>query len=143
MFICKALPQNFKVRRLTFRNISKRTRTGVFQRTLTLFHRHYSLERNKKICGNVFLDNFQTKRTKKSKQIGQEKVALTITGAGVVARKLTFSNNISELLDGAPPAPRWLFHYITVTSHAAGLSRTVIVSIAQVTQSNKVDVKGA
>ena len=34
------LPQNFKVRRLTFRNISKRTKTGVFQRTLTLFHRH-------------------------------------------------------------------------------------------------------
>ena len=50
-----------------------------------------------------------------------------ITGAGVVARKLTFSNSISELLDGAPPAPRWLFRYITVTSHAAGLSRTVIV----------------
>ena len=46
-------------------------------------------------------------------------------GAGVVARKLTFSNNnISELLDGAPPAPRWLFDYITVTSHVAGLSRT-------------------
>ena len=28
--------------------------------------------------------------------------ALTIMGAGVVARKLTFSNNISKLLDGAP-----------------------------------------
>ena len=48
-------------------------------------------------------------------------------GSGVVARKLTFSNKVSELLDGAPPAPRWLFHYITVTSHAAVLSRTVIV----------------
>ena len=119
------LPQNFKVRRLTFRNISKRTKTGVLQRILTLFHRHYSLERNKKNLWQPFLDNFQTKRTKKkSKQIGQEKVALTITGAGVVARKLTFSNNISELLDGAPPAPRWLFDYITVTSHVAGLSRT-------------------
>ena len=68
------------------------------------------------------------KNKKKSKQIGQGKVALTITGAGVVARKLTFSNNISELLDGAPPAPRWLFDYITVTSHVAGLSRTRIVS---------------
>ena len=74
-----------------------------------------------------FLDNFQTKRTKKSKQIGQEKVAVTITGAGVVARKLTFSNNISELLDGAPPAPRWLFDYFTVTSDVAGLSRTPLV----------------
>ena len=36
-------------------------------------------------------------------------------GAGVVARKLTFSNKVSELLDGA------------VTSYAAGLSRTVYV----------------
>ena len=117
MFIYKRLPQNFKVRRLTFRNISKRTKTGVLQRILTLFHRHYLLERNKKNLWQPFLDNFQTKRTKKkSKQIGQEKVALTITGAGVVARKLTFSNNISELLDGAPPAPRWLFDYITVTT---------------------------
>ena len=35
-------------------NISKRTKTGVLQRILTLFHRHYSLERNKKICGNLF-----------------------------------------------------------------------------------------
>ena len=78
---------------------------------MATFFRQFSDEENKK---------------KKSKQIGQEKVALTITGAGVVAQKLTFSNNISELLDGAPPAPRWLFHYITVTSHAAGLSRTVI-----------------
>ena len=110
VFIHKALPQNFKVRRLTFRNISKRTKTGVLQRILTLFHRHYSLDRRwiKKSVA-IFLDNFQTKRTKKSKQIGQGKVALTITGAGVVARKLTFSNNISALLDGAPPAPRWLF----------------------------------
>ena len=40
VFIYKTLPQNFKVRRLTFRNISKRTKTGVFQRTLTLFHHH-------------------------------------------------------------------------------------------------------
>ena len=78
------------------------------------------VERNKKNLWQLFLDNFQRKRTKKkSKQIGQEKVALMITGAGVVARKLTFSNKVSELLDGAPPAPRWLFHYITVTSHAA------------------------
>ena len=94
---------------------------------MATFFRQFSDEENKK----------------KSEQIGQEKVALTITGAGVVARKLTFSNNISELLDGAPPAPRWLFDYITVTSHEAGLSRTVIdrESIAQVTQSNK--VKGA
>ena len=128
MFIYKRLPQNFIVRRLTFRNISKRTKTGVFQRTLSLFDRHYSLERNKKNLWQPFLDNFQTKRTKKSKQIGQEKVAVMITGAGVVARKSTFSNNISELLDGAPPAPRWLFHYITVSSHAAGSSRTLIVS---------------
>ena len=75
---------------------------------MATFFRQFSDEENKK----------------KSKQIGQEKVALTITGAGVVARKLTFSNNISELLDGAPPAPRWLFDYITVTSHVAGLSRT-------------------
>ena len=79
---------------------------------MATFFRQFSDEENKK----------------KSKQIGQEKVALTITGAGVVARKLTFSNNISELLDGAPPAPRWLFDYITVTSHVAGLSRTLIVS---------------
>ena len=118
MFIYKRLPQNFKVRRLTFRNILKRTKTGVFQRTLTLFHRHYSLERNKKICGKLFWTIFRRREQKKSKQIGQEKVALMITGAGVVARKLTFSNNISELLDGTPPAPWWLFHYITVTSHA-------------------------
>ena len=76
---------------------------------------------------------------KKSKENGQEKVALTITGAGVVARKLTFSNKVSELLDGAPPAPRWLFHYITVTGRA-GLSRTAIAQL-RVTQSNK--VKGA
>ena len=132
VFIYKTLPQNFKVRRLTFRNISKRAKTGVFQRSLTLFHRHYSLERNKKNLWQRFLDNFQTKRTKKkSKQIGQEKVALTITGAGVVARKLTFSNDISELLDGAPPAPRWLFHYITVTSRAAGLSRTATVIVSR------------
>ena len=68
---------------------------------MATFFRQFSDEENKK----------------KSEQIGKEKVALTITGAGVVARKLTFSNNISELLDGAPPAPRWLFHYITVTSH--------------------------
>ena len=131
MFIYKTLPQNFKVQRLTFRNISKRTKTGVFQRTLTLFHRHYSLERNKKKSVARFFRQFSDEENKKkSKQIGQEKVALTITGAGVVARKLAFSNNISELLDGAPPAPRWLFHYITVTSHAAGLSRSVIVSSA-------------
>ena len=77
---------------------------------------------------------------KKSKEIGQEKVALTITGAGVVARKLTFSNKVSELLDGAPPAPRWLFHYITVTGRA-GLSRTCDrekIAQLRVTQSNKV-----
>ena len=79
---------------------------------MATFFRQFSDEENKK----------------KSKQIGQEKVALTITGAGVVARKPTFSNNISELFDGAPPAPRWLFDYITVTSHVAGLSRTRIVS---------------
>ena len=78
--------------------------------------------------GTFFRQFSDEENKKKSKQIGQEKVALTITGAGVVARKLTFSNNISELLDGAPPAPRWLFHYITVRSHVAGLSRTVIVS---------------
>ena len=66
----------------------------------------------------TFFRQFSDEENKtKSKQIGQEKVALTITGAGVVARKLTFSNIISELLDGAPPAPRWLFDYITVTSH--------------------------
>ena len=107
MFIYKKLPQNFKVRRLTFRNISKSTKTGVLQRILTLFHRHYSLEMNKKNLWQPFLDNFQTKRTKKSKQIGQGKVALTITGAGVVARKLTFSNNISELfsLEPRPSSP--------------------------------------
>ena len=120
MLIYKTLPQNFKVRRLTFRNISKRTKTGVLQRILTLFHRHYSLEVNKKICSNFFRQ-FSDEENKKSKQVGQGKVALTITGAGVVARKLTFSINISELLDGAPPAPRWLFDYITVTSHVAGL----------------------
>ena len=28
-------------------------------------------------------------------------------------RTFSFSNKVSELLDGAPPAPRWLFHYIT------------------------------
>ena len=61
--------------------------------------------------------------------MGREKAALTVTGAGVVARNVTFSNNISELVDGAPTAPQWLFHYITVTSHAAGLSRTVIIII--------------
>ena len=72
----------------------------------------------------VFLGREQKKKVSKS----VKKVALTITGAGVVARKLTFSNKVSELLDGDPPAPRWLFHYITVTSHVAGLSRTVIVS---------------
>ena len=78
---------------------------------MATFFRQFSDEENKK----------------KSKQIGQEKVALTITGAGVVARKLTFSNKLSELLDGAPPAPPWLFDYITVTSHVAGLSRTLIM----------------
>ena len=125
------MPQNFKVRRLTFPNISKRTKTGVFQHTLALFHRHYSLERNKKSVAMFFRQfSDEENKKKKSKQIGQEKVPLTITGAGVVARKLLFSNNISELLDGAPPAPRWLFHYITVTISAAGLSRTVIVSSA-------------
>ena len=46
----------------------------------------------------TFFRQFSDEENKKSKQIGQEKVALTITGAGVVARKLTFSNNISELL---------------------------------------------
>ena len=65
VFIYKRLPQNFKVRRLTFRNILKRTKTGVLQRILTLFHRHYPLERNKKNLWQPFLDNFQTKRTKK------------------------------------------------------------------------------
>ena len=100
-----------------------------FTTYLDLFHRHYSLERNKKKSVATFSDNFQMKRTKKkSKQIGQEKVALTIMGAGVFARKLTSSNKVSELLDGAPPAPRWLFDYITVTSHVVGLSRTLIVS---------------
>ena len=39
-----------------------------------------------------------------------------IRGAEVVARKLTFSNKIRELLDGAPPVPRWLFRYIIVTT---------------------------
>ena len=146
VFIYKTLPQNFKVRRLTFPNISKRSKTGVFQRTLTLFHRHYSLERNKKKSVATFFRQFSDEENKKkSKQIGQEKVALTITGAEVVARKLTFSNNISELymLDGAPPAPRWLFHYITVKSHAAGMHMGLSCTcgdrewIAQVTQSNK------
>ena len=66
--------------------------------------------------GTFFRQFSDEENKKKSKQIGQRKVALTITGAGVVARKSTFSNNISELLDGAPSAPRWLFDYITVTS---------------------------
>ena len=60
----------------------------------------------KKSVATFFRQFPDEENKKKSKQIGQEKVALTITGAGVVARKLiTFSNNISELLDGAPPAP--------------------------------------
>ena len=62
------------------------------------------MERNKKKSVATFFREFSDEENKKSKQIGQEKVALTITGAGVVARKLTFSNNISELLDGAPAA---------------------------------------
>ena len=57
--------------------------------------------------------------------MGQEKVALMITGAGVVARKLT-SQTTSASVGTAPPAPRWLF--ITVIRHAAGLSRTMTVS---------------
>ena len=85
--------------------------------------------KEKKSVGKVFRQCSDEKTTKKkTKQIGQEKVALTITGAGVVARKWTFSNKISELLYGAPPLPRWHFHYITVRSHAAGLSRTVIMT---------------
>ena len=107
MFVYKTLPQNFKVRRLTFRNISKHTKTGVLQRILILFHRHYSLERNKKSVETFFRQFSNEENKKKSKQIGQEKVALTITGAGVVAQNLTFSNII--MLDGAAPAPRWLF----------------------------------
>ena len=95
----------------------------------------------KKICGNLFRQFSDEENKKKSKQIGQEKVALTITGAGVVARKLTFSNNISELLDSAPPAPRWLFAYITVTSHVAGLSRTLIVRASWVYRTGSDTVK--
>ena len=52
---------------------------GIKKNLLATFFRQFSDEENKR----------------KSKQVGQEKVALTITGAGVVARKLTFSNNIS------------------------------------------------
>ena len=53
----------------------------------------------------------------------------------VVARKLTFSNKVSELLDGALPAPRWLFHYITVTGRWL-VAYSDREKIAQVTQSN-------
>ena len=57
----------------------------------------------KKSVANFFRQFSDEENKKKSKQVGQEKVALTITGAGVVARKLTFSNKASELLDGATP----------------------------------------
>ena len=103
-------------------------KAGFEPRTVRCFIATNRWKGIKKNLWQSFLDNFQRKRTKKGSKSVKKKVALTITEAGVVARKLTFSNKVSELLDGAPPAPRWLFHYITVTSLVTGLSRTVIVS---------------
>ena len=71
-----------------------------------------------------FLEEENKKKVSKSVK---KSCSLRITGAGVVEQKLTFSNKVSELLNAAPPAPRRLFHYITVTSYAAGLWCTVIV----------------
>ena len=49
-------------------------------------------------------------------------------GAGKVSRKRTVSNEMSEFVGRHPPAPRWLFQYIIVTSHtrAPGFLRTAV-----------------
>ena len=69
------------------------------KKSVAIFFRRFSDEENKK----------------KSKQIGQEKVALTITGAGVVARKLTFS--ISQTTSASCwTAPRQRLDGFSITS---------------------------
>ena len=118
-------PQNFKVWRLTFRKKSKRTNTGALEIILTLFHRHYSLERKTNSVA-WFSDYSQRKRTQKVWQSVKEKLLLLLRSMGS-RTKLTFSKSVSKLLDSALPEPRWLFHYIIITSDAPGLSRTFIV----------------
>ena len=73
-----------------------------------------------------FLDNFQTKRTKKNKQIGQEKVALTITGAGVVARKLTSQTTSASCWTS--PRQRLDGFFITSLSQVMHMPRLVAYS---------------